>query len=158
MSHPMTLLGLPPAPDPLSNFLGPFAFHSLLIMSDKEDEKTATTMETTKGRAGETKVETEGAAAETRPPRRNEAVLHEFAESEGYVLEDSGEEGGAGAGVKLAKDGHTRLIPQPSDDPNDPLNWSWRKKHLMLVIVSLTALLPDYGSATGAVTLQVQAE
>lgn len=45
--------------------------------------------------------------------------LHEFRENEGYVIDDS--EGGEG--IKYAKDGHTRLIPQPSDDPQDPLNW-----------------------------------
>jgi predicted RNA-binding protein with TRAM domain len=28
-------------------------------------------------------------------------------------------------GLKLAKDGFTVLIPQPSDDDEDPLNWSW---------------------------------
>ncbi len=80
--------------------------------------------------------------------------LHEYAESEGYIIDV--EEGAAG--YKLAKDGHTRLIPQPSDDPNDPLNWSWATKHLMLFIVAATAFLPDYGSATGAVTLLSQAE
>lgn len=32
--------------------------------------------------------------------------------------------------AKLAKDGFTILIPQPSDDPDDPLNWSWTKKHV----------------------------
>ena len=58
---------------------------------------------------------------------------------------------------KLAKDGRTVLIPQPSDDPNDPLNWSTTKKHVILFIVSLCAFLPDYGSATGAVTLIPQA-
>jgi hypothetical protein len=68
------------------------------------------------------------------------------------------------------------LIPQPSDDPNDPLNWSQTKKNIILGVVSFTgmlirstapidiqklnndaALLPDYGSATGAVTLIPQA-
>jgi hypothetical protein len=80
-------------------------------------------------------------------------ALHEHTETEGYVIDVEGGE----AGEKLAKDGHTRLIPQPSDDPNDPLNWSWGQKHLVLFIVSLTAFLPDYGSATGAVTLIAQA-
>lgn len=32
--------------------------------------------------------------------------------------------------IKLAGDGRTVLIPQPSDDPDDPLNWSWKKKHV----------------------------
>ncbi|KAI4203072.1 MAG: hypothetical protein LQ350_002120 [Teloschistes chrysophthalmus] len=54
--------------------------------------------------------------------------------------------------LKTSEDGHI-LYPQPSDDPNDPLNWSWGKKHLILFVISATSFLPDYGSATGAVTL-----
>ena len=53
----------------------------------------------------------------------------------------------------LDKDGRTVLIPQPSSDPNDVLTWSWSKKHITLFVISATAFLPDYGSATGAVTL-----
>ena len=87
------------------------------------------------------------------PRARSSFELHEFVESEGYVINI--ERGGTT--VKLAKDGRTRLIPQPSDDPKDPLNWSWRVKHTMLFIVALTAFLPDYGSATGAITLLAQA-
>lgn len=85
--------------------------------------------------------------------------IHEFREDEGYVLDQSSDndEGGRGP-VKLAADGHTRLIPQPSDDPDDPLNWTWRKKHIILFVIAVAAFLPDYGSATGAVTLQLQAE
>ncbi|KAL9623395.1 MAG: hypothetical protein Q9160_002288 [Pyrenula sp. 1 TL-2023] len=82
--------------------------------------------------------------------------LHEFSEREGYVLEADAV--GDAAGLKVAKDGHTILIPQPSDSPKDPLNWSSFKKHLVLMIVSFAAFLPDYGSATGAVTLLPQAE
>lgn len=47
--------------------------------------------------------------------------------------------------LKLANDGKTVLIPQPSDDPNDPLNWSFAKKHLVLlsmVFASLVSELP----------------
>ncbi len=82
-----------------------------------------------------------------------ETELHEHSETEGYVIDSEGSQDG----YKLAKDGHTRLIPQPSDDPNDPLNWSWGIKHFMLFIVALTAFLPDFGSAIGAVTLLPQA-
>jgi hypothetical protein len=81
--------------------------------------------------------------------------LHEYTEEEGYVV-DADKEGGLD-GVKVAKDGHTRLIPQPSDDPKDPLNWSWRQKHIILFIIAYTSFLPDFGSATGAVTLLPQA-
>jgi hypothetical protein len=42
--------------------------------------------------------------------------------------------------VKLASDGKTVLIPQPSDDPDDVLNWKAGKKYrvlLSLVVASL---------------------
>ncbi|KAH8666313.1 major facilitator superfamily domain-containing protein [Xylariales sp. PMI_506] len=86
--------------------------------------------------------------------RHSESQIHEFKESEGYEVNVESATVGT---VKLAPDGRTRLIPQPSDDPNDPLNWSSKKKHLILYIIALTALLPDYGSATGAVVLEIQA-
>ncbi|KAK7206002.1 MFS transporter [Myxozyma melibiosi] len=84
-------------------------------------------------------------------------IEHEGAE--GYILDagllthDEGQ-----SNLKLARDGHTVLIPQPSDDPNDPLNWSWWKKHLILISISFIAFLPDFGSAAGAVVLNAQGE
>ncbi|EME83536.1 uncharacterized protein MYCFIDRAFT_39163 [Pseudocercospora fijiensis CIRAD86] len=59
---------------------------------------------------------------------------------------------------QLAADGRTVLIPQPSQDPDDPLNWSWTRKHIVLLVIAATSFLPDYGSATGAVTLIPQAK
>ena len=58
--------------------------------------------------------------------------------------------------LKLWKDGHTVLVPQPTDDPHDPLNWSWRKKHMMLFMVALTAFLGDFGSAAGVPPIVLQ--
>jgi hypothetical protein len=58
--------------------------------------------------------------------------------------------------LKLAKDGHTVLVPQPTEDPNDPLNWSWGRKHMMLALVSLTAFLGDYGSGSGIPLIVLQ--
>src|SRR4051794_12638130 len=89
-------------------------------------------------------------------PAAKAKELHEQ-DSDGYVVDVDAEAASSQTGVKVAKDGHTRLIPQPSDDPNDPLNWSWGKKHLILFIISWASFLPDYGSATGAVTLLPQA-
>jgi hypothetical protein len=85
--------------------------------------------------------------------------LHEFRETEGYIIdiEEAEDAAAKASGLKLARDGHTVLIPQPSDDVNDPLNWSWRRKHLVLFAVAFASFLPDYGSATGAVTLIPQA-
>lgn len=82
------------------------------------------------------------------------ADIHGFKESEGYVADL---EGAARGNLKTARDGHTILIPQPSNSPLDTLNWSQTRKHIILIIVSLAAFLPDYGSATGAVTLLPQA-
>ncbi|KAF7595529.1 hypothetical protein BBP40_005564 [Aspergillus hancockii] len=81
--------------------------------------------------------------------------LEEIGEREGYVLDTSLAQN---HNLQTTEDGRTVLIPQPSSSPNDPLNWPSFKKHLILVVVSVTAFLPDYGSATGAVTLIQQAE
>ena len=59
--------------------------------------------------------------------------------------------------VKLALDGHTVLIPQPSSDSNDPLNWSEMKKGIILSVISIVAFLPDFGSSMGIITLLPQA-
>lgn len=53
------------------------------------------------------------------------------------------------ANLKTTKDGKTVLIPQPSDDPADPLNWSWTKKHLVLLSLFMPALLTDFGMTWG---------
>ena len=104
--------------------------------------------------------EVDSAPANTHLAKRitTKDELHEYRENDGYVLDAENSDGSPSqTGVKLAADGHTRLIPQPSDDPRDPLNWSWRKKHTILFIIAAAAFLPDYGSATGAVTLIPQA-
>ncbi|KAK3386844.1 major facilitator superfamily domain-containing protein [Podospora didyma] len=108
--------------------------------------------------------EIEGAHSEKKPHHQTqiedfqtkEERLHEFHETEGYIIDVDSASNDV-AGLKLAKDGHTRLIPQPSDDPNDPLNWTRARKHLILFVISFASFLPDYGSATGAVTLLPQA-
>lgn len=57
---------------------------------------------------------------------------------------------------KIAADGHTVLIPQPSTDPNDPLNWPPLKKHVILFVISVVAFMPDFASSIGVVTLLPQ--
>jgi hypothetical protein len=39
------------------------------------------------------------------------------------------------------RDSHIILSPQPSEDPNDPLNWPHWRKELIIVILSLGAML-----------------
>ena len=61
-------------------------------------------------------------------------------------------------GLKLASDGRTVLVPQPTDDPNDPLNWSWSKKHSVLLALAVISFIPDFGTAMGSVTQIPQAK
>lgn len=90
-----------------------------------------------------------------------QAQIHEqeIGHETDVVLLDTGAahlEKGQIGNLKLAKDGHTVLIPQPTSDPNDPLNWSWTRKHLMLAIISSTAFLGDYGSGSGIPLIVLQ--
>lgn len=78
--------------------------------------------------------------------------LDELGRKEGYMLDSTQAQGD----LKTTADGRTILIPQPSSDKNDPLNWSQLKKNVILGVIAATALVPDYGSATGAVTLLPQ--
>ena len=83
-------------------------------------------------------------------------VVNEFGDHGAHVL-DVEQLGTKGRQLKTAANGRTILIPQPSTDPNDPLNWSSAKKHINLAVISLVAFVPDYGSAVGVITLLPQA-
>jgi hypothetical protein len=39
------------------------------------------------------------------------------------------------------------LVPQPSDDPNDPLNWSYTKKYFILIILTALSLFSIFSFA-----------
>lgn len=73
-----------------------------------------------------------------------------------HVL-DINELGAEGQGLQTARDGKTVLIPQPSSDPNDPLNWNPLRKYVTLLVITVTAFMPDFGSSMGIVTLLPQA-
>jgi hypothetical protein len=67
----------------------------------------------------------------------NVVDLDKLGELEGYILNP--ELGHAiTRHLKTSSDGRTILIPQPSNDPNDPLNWSQAKKNVILCVVSCT--------------------
>lgn len=95
-------------------------------------------------------------------PAHPDVDLEEIGEKEGYVLDEEHLRRDLNipddTKIKLAPDGRTVLIPQPSDDPQDPLNWPSWKKTMVLYIVSLTAFTGDYGSAIGGITLLPQAQ
>jgi hypothetical protein len=86
--------------------------------------------------------------------------LDHIGETQGYVLDEATLRQQLGlsadAKLKLAKDGKTVLIPQPSDDPRDPLNWPTWRKHVTLLVICIAGAMGDYGSATGAITLLPQ--
>jgi len=70
---------------------------------------------------------------------------HTLAHVPGTVLldDEAVQPGDAHLGLKhgTGKDAHIVLSPQPSEDPNDPLNWSSRKKELCLAILLLGGML-----------------
>ena len=57
----------------------------------------------------------------------------------------------------MAPDGVTILIPQPSNDPEDPLNWSQKKKWVTLGVVAYCAIMPDMQAAFGIPLVPAQA-
>lgn len=87
--------------------------------------------------------ETATADLEKQPPSPDLAPvrtiedLDALGEREGYVL-DASLAHAQTRDLKTTEDGKTILIPQPSADPNDPLNWSSAKKWGVLAVVSCT--------------------
>ena len=80
---------------------------------------------------------------------------------QGYILEEKKLSDQVGlapnASVKRAPNG-TVLIPQPSEDPEDPLNWSdWKKAGILLVVVA-NSFPADYSVVTGASAIISQAQ
>jgi len=55
--------------------------------------------------------------------------------------------------LKLSPDGTKVLWPQPTDDPEDPQNWSDRNKNFQLFIITLAAIVPDFDSGIGIASI-----
>lgn len=87
--------------------------------------------------------------------------LDRIGETEGYVLDEAQLRAKLGLApdvpLKKSKEGIV-LIPQPTADPEDPLNWSRLKKTLILVVIAVNACTADYSAATGASALIPQAQ
>ncbi|EXJ96298.1 hypothetical protein A1O1_01424 [Capronia coronata CBS 617.96] len=73
---------------------------------------------------------------------------------EGGVLLDAGTKNEYH--LKVAKDGHTVLLPQPSDNPEDPLLWSVFNKHALLFTLAYGAFTADAisGECTALIVAQ----
>ncbi|KAF8582553.1 MFS general substrate transporter [Ramaria rubella] len=57
------------------------------------------------------------------------------------------------ARLKLNRGGTKVLWPQPSDSPLDPQNWSSFKKNYLLLIITLSAITPDFNSGIGIASI-----
>lgn len=87
--------------------------------------------------------------------------LERVGETQGYVLDEAQlrEKLGLAPDVSLKKSRKgVVLIPQPTDSPEDPYNWSPLKKGLILLVLAVNACTADYSAATGASALLPQAE
>ncbi|KAL8999602.1 MAG: hypothetical protein Q9169_001562 [Polycauliona sp. 2 TL-2023] len=93
-------------------------------------------------------------AGEVKPTGGDDPLVNEFGDHGAHIL-DAGRL--HGTDIKTTPNGKTVLIPQPSSDPNDPLNWSEKKKHIILFVISVVAFMPDFGSSMGIITLLPQA-
>jgi hypothetical protein len=108
------------------------------------------------------KVEESSFAADVKSPIRHKAA--ETTADGTYVLDTKLQDDNIDASssevkeVRTTKDGKIALIPQPSDDPADPLNWSWVKKHQVLVALTFSALLTDWGITWGTTLFEAQAQ
>ncbi|TKA57187.1 hypothetical protein B0A53_01143 [Rhodotorula sp. CCFEE 5036] len=60
--------------------------------------------------------------------------------------------------LKRNKRGDKILWPQPSDDPDDPQNWSTRKKNIQLLVLTMASFVPDFNSGLGIASLFALAE
>ncbi|KAI4097713.1 MAG: hypothetical protein LQ339_006692 [Xanthoria mediterranea] len=93
------------------------------------------------------------AAEESTTAVRN-TLINEFGDYGAHVLDAARLHG---QDIKTTPDGKTVLIPQPSIDPNDPLNWTDSQKQIMLFVISVVAFMPDFGSSMAIITLLPQA-
>lgn len=61
--------------------------------------------------------------------------------------------------LKHSADGKTILAPQPSDSPNDPLNWPLHKKDLIFLVVLFDSILSGiHGPMLAPVTVELAVE
>jgi hypothetical protein len=61
------------------------------------------------------------------------------------------------ADVHCQGSNNTTLIPRPSASPDDPLNWSWMKKHAVLLALIPGCLLSDWTLTWGTTVFEMQA-
>src|SRR5271154_1440742 len=62
------------------------------------------------------------------------------------------------AHLKHAPDGKTVLAPQPSDSPNDPLNWpTWRKDFVLFILLVSVICSGIHGPMVAPITLTLAA-
>ncbi|KAK6835291.1 hypothetical protein RU639_002444 [Aspergillus parasiticus] len=66
----------------------------------------------------------------------------------------------ASSSVKAHRERHgIVLVPQPSDSPNDPLNWpQWRKDFILLNVSLLSAIVGAYGPMLGPGFVEISEE
>jgi MFS family permease len=97
----------------------------------------------------------EKASIEHRSPRTSEIDLVTYYEDSAGRLVCDPEEAKIEFGeaiasqLKLSRDKQFVLWPQPTDDPDDPQNWTDRQKTIQLIIIILAAIVPDFDAGIG---------
>jgi hypothetical protein len=110
--------------------------------------------------SGSAETENEKTAGVAKPATTTTFDLDRVGETEGYLLDEAKlkEKLGLSPDVELKKSSKgVVLIPQPTDDPQDPLNWPRWKKIAIMVVIAANACTADYSAATGGSALIPQA-
>lgn len=101
---------------------------------------------------------------DAKEQNENTAPRDETDSNEGvYVVKQGirihhGEDGSdSSLNLKTTKDGNVVLIPQPSDDPEDPLNWSQWKKNAVFLSLLPGCFLTDWVITWGTTLFEAQA-
>jgi hypothetical protein len=68
----------------------------------------------------------------------------EYVVKQGVRPSNASDSGSDNSQLKTTKNGTIVLIPQPSDSPDDPLNWSWARKCAVFACILPGCFLTDW--------------
>jgi len=95
--------------------------------------------------------DTKTATGSTTPNPKSKSLVVDKAQEK----DDSGRVSPVSSEIEA--DGTKSLVPRPSTNPDDPLNWSWKKKHAVLISIIPGCLLSDWTLTWGTTVFQLQA-
>jgi hypothetical protein len=81
----------------------------------------------------------------------------DYVVKQGLQSSNASDSGSDNSQLKTTRDGRIVLIPQPSDNPADPLNWSFAKKCAVFACILPGCFLTDWVITWGSTLFEAQA-